>query len=346
MRPWEKTDLNAPKNWAKQLAPYRLANNRRALFEVVVTSATFLALWVLSWWLYHVSILASLAVSIPTAGFMVRLFMLQHDCGHLSMFSSKTANDWVGRALGVLTLTPYDYWRHAHAIHHLGSGNLERRGIGDIETLTLEEYKALSLLGRFKYRLYRNPLVLFGLGPIYLFLIAQRFPLDTFKNGRASWLSVFGTNAGILAAAAVLVYFIGIPAFLVVHLPVVVLGAAAGVWLFYVQHQFDDTHWSKPPEWTHEEAALHGSSFYDLPKPLMWLTGNIGIHHLHHLSSRIPFYRLPQVLKDFPELKGVGRITLWQSFKCVNLSLWDEASRRLISFREAHRLMLAAPQGA
>ena len=342
---WEKDALNAPKNWAKRLAPYRLADDRRAIFEVIVTCAAFLGLWVLSWWLYHISVWASLAVSVPAAAFMLRLFTLQHDCGHLSMFSSKLANDWVGRALGVLTLTPYDYWRHAHAIHHLGSGNLERRGIGDIETLTLEEYKALSFLGRFKYRLYRNPLVLFGVGPIYVFLIAQRFPLDTFKNGRASWISVFGTNAGILAMALVLMYFIGIPAFLVVHLPVVIFAAAAGVWLFYVQHQFDDTHWSKPPDWTHEEAALHGSSFYDLPKPLMWLTCNIGIHHLHHLSSRIPFYRLPQVLKDFPELKVVGRITLWQSFKCVNLSLWDEASAKLISFREAHRIMQAVPAG-
>ncbi len=334
--------MDASKNWAKRLAPYRLADDKRALLEIIITAAAFLALWLLSWRLYQVSIWASLAISIPTAGFMVRLFMLQHDCGHLSMFSSKATNDWVGRALGVLTLTPYDYWRHTHAMHHLGSGNLERRGIGDIQTLTLAEYKALSLWGRFKYRLYRNPLVLFGLGPIYLFLIAQRFPLDTFKNGRASWLSVFGTNAGILAGAIVLMYFIGIPAFLIVHLPVVILGAAAGVWLFYVQHQFDDTHWSKPPDWTHEEAALHGSSFYDLPKPLMWLTGNIGIHHLHHLSSRIPFYRLPQVLRDFPELKNVGRITLWQSFKCVNLSIWDEANKKLISFREAHQLMLAA----
>ena len=333
--------MNRPKNWAKRLAPYRLASNKRAIVEIIVTAAPLLALWLASWWLYHYSVFASLALSIPAAGFMVRLFILQHDCGHLALFNNKHANDWVGRALGFLTLTPYDFWRHAHAQHHMGSGNLERRGIGDIQTLTLAEYRALSLWGRFKYRLYRNPLVLFGVGPVYVFLIAQRFPLDTFKNGRASWLSVFGTNAGILVMALVLMYFIGIPAFLVVHLPVVILAAIFGVWLFYVQHQFDDTHWSKPPEWTHEDAALHGSSFYDLPKPLMWLTGNIGIHHLHHLSSRIPFYRLPQVLRDYPELKNVGRVTLWQSFKSVNLALWDEGAKKLISFREAHRLMMA-----
>ncbi len=332
--------MNTDKSWAKRLAPYREAKNGRALFEITLTASAFLALWVASWLLYHYSIWASLALAVPTAAFLVRLFMVQHDCGHLAMFTSRQANDWVGRALGFITLTPYDYWKHTHAQHHMSSGNLDKRGTGDIQTLTLAEYKALSLWGRFKYRVYRNPLVLFGLGPIYLFLIAQRFPLDTFKNGRASWVSVFGTNAAILMGAALMMYLIGIPAFLLVHLPVVILGAALGVWLFYVQHQFDGTQWARPPEWNKEEAALHGSSYYDLPKPLMWLTGNIGIHHLHHLSSRIPFYRLPQVLKDYPELKGMGRITLWQSLKCVNLNLWDEASQKLISFREAHRLML------
>ncbi len=337
--------MNTTKLWAKRLAPYRQASNGRASIELALTAAPYAALWVASWLLYQYSVWASLALAIPTAGFLVRLFMLQHDCGHLALFNNKHANDWVGRVLGAFTFTPYDYWRHAHAQHHLGSGNLERRGIGDISTLTFAEYKALSLWGRFKYRVYRSPLVLFGIGPIYVFLIAQRLPLDTFKNGPASWLSVLGTNAGILAIALVLMYFIGIPAFLIVHLPPVILAAAAGVWLFYVQHQFDETHWSSPPDWTHEEAALHGSSYYDLPKPLMWLTGNIGIHHLHHLSSRIPFYRLPQVLRDYPELKDVGRITLWQSFKSANLALWDEGQKKLISFREAHQLMLVG-QGA
>ena len=338
--------MNIANSWAKRLAPYRVISNRRAIFEITVTVAAFAALWAASWWLYHFSVFASLALAVPAAAFLVRLFMVQHDCGHLAMFTSKHANNWVGRVLGFFTLTPFDYWRHAHAQHHMGSGNLERRGIGDITTLTLAEYQSHSLWGRFKYRLYRNPLVLFGVGPIFIFLIAQRFPLDTFKNGPAAWISVFGTNAALLVFAVVMIYVMGIPAFLAVHLPVVVLAAAAGVWLFYVQHQFDETHWSHPPEWNQEEAALHGSSYYDLPQPLAWLTGNIGIHHLHHLSSRIPFYRLPQVLKDFPDLKEVGRITLWQSFKCINLALWDEGSRKLISFREAHRLMIAGYAGA
>ena len=332
--------MNASKLWTKRLAPYRQASDTRATIELALTAAPLAGLWLVSWIVYHYSLWLSLALSVPTAGFMVRLFMLQHDCGHLALFKNKQVNDWVGRVLGAFTLTPYDYWRHAHAQHHMGSGNLDRRGIGDINTLTLAEYKARSLWGRFQYRLYRNPIVLFVIGPIYVFLIAQRFPKDLFQGGRAAWLSVFGTNAGILVMSAVMMYFIGVPAFLMVHLPVVILAAAIGVWLFYVQHQFDETHWSSPPEWTHEEAALHGSSYYDLPKPLMWLTGNIGIHHLHHLSSRIPFYRLPQVLRDYPELKNVGRITLWQSFKSVNLALWDEGAKKLISFREAHQMML------
>ena len=333
--------MNIANSWVKRLAPYRVISNRRALLELTITVAAFAALWGASWYLYYFSIFASLALAIPTSIFLVRLFMVQHDCGHLALFTSKQANEWVGRVLGLFTLTPYDYWRHAHAQHHMGSGNLSKRGIGDITTLTLAEYQVLSKWGRFKYRLYRNPVVLFGVGPIYVFLIAQRFPLDTFKNGRAAWLSVFGTNAAILVYTALMMYVMGIGAFLLVHLPVVVLASSAGVWLFFVQHQFDETHWSHPPDWSQEEAALHGSSYYDLPQPLAWLTGNIGIHHLHHLSSRIPFYRLPQVLKDFPDLKDVGRITLWQSFKCINLALWDEGAKRLISFREAQRMMAA-----
>jgi acyl-lipid omega-6 desaturase (Delta-12 desaturase) len=264
---------------------------------------------------------------------------LQHDCGHLSMFTSKQTNDWVGRALGILTITPYDYWRHSHAMHHAGSGNLDRRGMGDIKTLTLAEYEALGFWGRVRYRLYRNPITLFVIGPVYVFMFNQRMPPDCIRQGRSSWMSVLCTNIAIVVFSAVLIYCVGWQAFVFVHLPIIAVASSIGVWLFYVQHQFDETHWETNPHWSHEHAALHGSSFYDLPAPLMWLTGNIGIHHLHHPSSRIPFYRLPHVLRDFPELREVGRLTLWQSFKCVNLVLWDEASKKLVSFREAQSLL-------
>jgi acyl-lipid omega-6 desaturase (Delta-12 desaturase) len=329
-------------SWASRLAPYRQSDDRRAVFELVVTLLAFTACWAATYGFMFVNPWLSVLGVFPAAGFMVRVFMLQHDCGHLSMFSSRKLNDWVGRALGVITLTPYDYWRHSHAMHHAGSGNLDRRGMGDINTLTVKEFTALSFKQRLAYRLYRNPFVMFGIGPIYLFVFSHRLPLDSFKQGKASWLSVLITNLGILVFASILIYFIGIWAFLLVHLPIVIVGAAAGVWLFYVQHQFDETHWERNADWSHEKGALHGSSYYDLPKPLMWLTGNIGIHHLHHLSSRIPFYRLPQVLKDFPELKEVGHLTLWESLKCVRLTLWDEAARKLVSFREARQMRLAA----
>lgn len=322
------------KLWVQRLAPYRTPDDRRASFEVVLTIGLFVALWVVMWSLLGISELAILALSIPTAGLMVRLFIIQHDCGHAAMFSSSKWNDRVGRALGILTLTPYDYWRRSHALHHSASGNLDRRGIGDIDTLTVDEYLALSRIGRMKYRLYRHPLVMFGLGPAYLFLLQHRLPLTALKEDRAALRNVIGTNIGILVVWVGLALLIGVGPFLLIQLPVTLIGASIGVWLFYVQHQFDPTHWDRSPDWNREHAALHGSSFYDLPRPLMWMTGNIGIHHVHHLSSRIPFHRLPQVLRDFPELKSIGRLTLWQSIKCVPLALWDEKARRLISFRQ------------
>ncbi len=326
--------------WVSRLAPYKSPDNRRAIFEIAITLLPFSAMWIVTWALLQVSPWLALLASIPAAGLMVRLFMIQHDCGHGAMFTSRRANDWVGRAVGVLTLTPYDHWRHSHALHHAGSGNLDRRGMGDIDTLTIGEYRALGWLGRLRYRLYRHPLVMFGLGPAYLFLLRHRLPIGAMKLGRQPWVSVLSTNLGIAVLSAPLIYFIGLPAFLMVQLPIVVIGASVGVWLFYVQHQFDRTHWERSENWNHETAALHGSSYYDLPRPLMWITGNIGIHHLHHLSARIPFHRLPQVLKDHPELKEVGRVTLWQSLMCVRLTLWDEESKQLVSFREARRRQL------
>ncbi len=332
-----------PQTWAARLAAYKQPDNRRAIFEIAVTIAPFIGMWLVMWALLQVSIWLALLAAIPTAGLMLRLFMVQHDCGHGAMFTSRQANDWVGRVIGVLTLTPYDYWRRAHAQHHAGSGNLDRRGIGDIDTLTIAEYLALGTLGRLKYRLYRHPIVMFGIGPAYLFILQHRLPVGAMKQGQMPWWSVVSTNLGIAAVSALLIWLVGLQAFLVIQLPIVVIGASIGVWLFYVQHQFDRTHWERNPNWRHEPAALHGSSYYDLPKPLMWITGNIGIHHLHHLSSRIPFHRLPQVLRDHPELKDVGRLTLWQSLKCVRLTLWDEDTKRLISFGELQRNMTSLP---
>jgi omega-6 fatty acid desaturase (delta-12 desaturase) len=277
-----------------------------------------------------------LLLSVPAAGFLVRLFMIQHDCGHGSFFRHRAANDWVGRAIGVLTLTPYDVWRRSHAIHHAGSGNLERRGVGDIDTLTVREYLALPRWRQLGYRLYRNPLVMFGLGPAYLFLVQHRLPIGSMRGGLRLWLSAMATNAAIAFGIVTMMWLVGVTPFLLVHVPITLLAASIGVWLFYVQHQFEDTFWARGHAWTVHEAALYGSSHYDLPHVLRWFTANIGVHHVHHLCSRIPYYRLQNVLRDHPELGDVGRLTLWQSFRCVRLVLWDEQYRRLISFRELH----------
>jgi acyl-lipid omega-6 desaturase (Delta-12 desaturase) len=267
-----------------------------------------------------------LMLSVPTAGFLVRLFMIQHDCGHGSFFRHRLASDWVGRVIGVLTLTPYDFWRRTHGIHHATSGNIDRRGMGDIDVLTVREYLALSRWRRLGYRLYRHPIVLFGIGPAYLFMLRQRLPFGLMGNGWLPWISTMATNGAIALVAAGMMWWIGIGPFLLVHLPIAMLGGAIGVWLFYVQHQFEHTSWSEHRNWRFATAALYGSSHYDLPAVLRWLSANIGLHHVHHLCSRIPFYRLPQALRDHPGLANVGRLTLGQSLACVRLVLWDETA--------------------
>ena len=286
------------------------------------------------WLALDVGYWIGLVLAVPAAGFLVRLFMIQHDCGHGAFFRSRLANDWVGRVIGILTLTPYDCWRRAHAIHHATSGNLDRRGFGDIDTLTVCEYQSRSGWHRLRYRIYRHPVVLFGLGPAYLFLLQQRLPVGFMRDGWRPWLSAMATNLAIALVCAVMIWAVGLGPFLLVHLPITLLGASAGVWLFYVQHQFADTFWARNEEWDVREAALRGSSHYDLPAVLRWFTANIGMHHVHHLCSRIPFYRLPQVLRTHPEVARINRVTLGESLRCVRLTMWDETAHRLISFRE------------
>lgn len=326
------SDSLPARGWSTKLNSYKHPVNAHAAFELVATVVPLVGLWLLMWYLSTISAWLALALSPAAAAFLVRLFMIQHDCGHNTFFSSRRLNDWAGRLLGVFTLTPYDFWRHSHALHHAGSGNLDRRGIGDINTLTVQEYLTRSRWGRLRYRIYRHPLVMFGIGPAYLFLLQHRLPVGAMHRGAMPWASTMLTNLGVLALAAGVAQVTGLSAFMLVHIPIVVIGAMIGVWLFYVQHQFERTYWEGDDNWSHPDAALHGSSFYDLPKPLMWLTGNIGVHHVHHLSSRIPFYRLSAVLADHPELRKVGRITLWESLRCVRLTLWDAGKRKMVSF--------------
>ncbi|HVF84065.1 MAG TPA: fatty acid desaturase [Sphingomicrobium sp.] len=307
------------------------------MFELAITAIPFGLLWAATWATLSVGHIWGLLLTIPAGGFLLRLFLIQHDCGHGAFFSARSSNDWLGRSLGVLTLTPYDYWRRSHAKHHASTGNLDQRGVGDIDTLTVAEYRSLGAAGRLRYRLYRHPLVLFGIGPAYLFLLRHRLPVGMMKDGWRPWLSALGTNIGIAVIAAALIWGIGLKLFLLVHVPITLVAASLGVWFFYVQHQFEQTHWDRDVEWSFHQAAVHGSSHYVLPPILRWFSANIGIHHVHHLASRIPFYRLPEVLREVPVLDRISRVGLWESFGAVRLVLWDEQKRRLVSFAETRR---------
>ena len=333
---------NDARLWTQKLLRYREPSRVRSVVELIVSFAPLAAMWALMWLAYSFGLWwLSLLLAVPAAGFLVRLFMIQHDCGHGAFFRHRLANDWIGRVLGVLTLTPYDFWKRTHAAHHATSGNLDRRGMGDIDTLTVREYLALPRWRRLKYRLYRHPAVMFGIGPAYLFIVQHRLPVGLMRAGWGPWLSTMATNAAVAAVAGVLIWLIGIGAFTLVHVPIMLLAATMGVWLFYVQHQFEHTLWEDKEQWDLHEVALHGSSYYVLPGVLRWFTANIGIHHVHHLCSRIPYYRLPRVLRENPELGRIGRLTLWDSIKCVRLVLWDENRKQLISFRELRRLRAA-----
>jgi omega-6 fatty acid desaturase (delta-12 desaturase) len=320
--------------WTRVLARYRNPSNARSIVEIGITVVPLVLLWLLMWATLDLGYWLSMLFVVPTAGFLVRLFMIQHDCSHGSFFRHRLANDWIGRAIGVITMTPYDLWRRTHAIHHATSGNLDRRGFGDVDTLTVREYWARSRWGRIRYRLYRHPLVMFGLGPAYIFFLQHRLPVGLMREGWEPWVSTMATNLAIAVVIATLSWFTGIKAFLLVHLPIMLIAGSIGVWLFYVQHQFENTTWENDPAWKFHTAALHGSSHYDLPGILAWFTANIGVHHVHHLCSNIPYYRLSRVLRDHPELRGVSRLTLLESFRCVRLVLWDETQRRLVSVCE------------
>ncbi len=324
----------AARDWVKVLSAYRDPSTRRSSFEVAVTVVPFVALWALAWWALGISPWLTLAISLCNAAFLLRLFAIQHDCGHGAFFRNRKVSDWLGRVLGVMTLTPYDVWRRAHTDHHAGSGNLGRRDLGEIATMTVAEYHAASPLRRWMYRAYRHPIVLFGLGPGYLFFLENRLPIGMMAQAKY-WASAMYTNAAIVAVLGAIVYFGGWAPILLIFVPSTLLAATAGVWLFYVQHQFETAHWDADGDWDLHEAAFHGSSHYVLPPVLQWLSANIGIHHVHHLYSRIPFYRLPDVLRDHAGLSTVNKMTIRESFANARLHLWDEQSRRLLSFRQA-----------
>jgi acyl-lipid omega-6 desaturase (Delta-12 desaturase) len=328
--------------WRVMVAPYLKPDARRALVQLLSTVLPFLLVVAGILTALDHGILLGLALFPIGAALLVRLFMFQHDCGHGSFFASRWANDLLGWTLGVLTLTPYTVWRGSHAVHHASAGNLDRRGVGDVATLTVLEYAALSARRRLAYRLYRHPLVMFGVGPAWLFLIRHRIPTGGPRRHWRNWLSVMGTNAAIGAVLGTLALTLGPMPALLGCLPVLLLAATIGVWLFYIQHQFEDAYWERRSNWDFRAAALQGASFYDLPPALHWITGNIGFHHIHHLSSRIPNYRLRECHEANPEFHSVPRLTLRDSLKCARLALWDAEHRKMLPFRSL-RSVAAAP---
>jgi omega-6 fatty acid desaturase (delta-12 desaturase) len=316
--------------WKKIVAKYQQPSWWRAVWQLVSTLVPFGALWYLMYLGLGVSYWLVVPLAILLGGFTVRLFIIHHDCGHGSFFRSRRANDILGFITGVLTLTPYHHWRWEHATHHATSGNLDRRGVGDIWTLTVQEYLASSRWKRFAYRLARNPVVLFVIAPLYLFLVKHRFP-DA-RAGRRERLSVYWTNLAILVMAIGLSMVFGVKAYLLIQLTAMMTAGAAGVWLFYVQHQFEGVYWQRDERWDYLAAALQGSSLYKLPKILQWFSGNIGFHHIHHLSARIPNYNLERCHKAEPLFQTAPSITLFASLKAFNFHLWDEKNHRLVAF--------------
>ena len=320
--------------WKSMIAPFRGADTRRSILQLTVSATSYFALWAVMLLSLEVSYVLTLLLAFPAAGFLMRLFMIQHDCGHGSYFRSRRARDAVGFCIGVLTLTPYQYWRRTHAYHHAHSGDLDFRGFGDIDTITVREYRALPVHKRLAYRLYRHPVILLGIGPLFHFLVKHRFPWDVPRSWTQAWASVWWTNLSLAAIWVAMAITIGLERFLLVQAPITVITCALGVWLFYVQHQFEETYWHRHDDWDYFEAALHGSSHLVLPKPLQWITASIGLHHVHHLNSQIPNYRLQECLDATPELQQAKRITLRDGFRLLRLTLWDETAQRLIRFRE------------
>lgn len=301
------------------------------IWQLFDTLVPYAALWCLMYFSLRVSWWLALPLAVLAAGFLVRVFIIFHDCGHGSFFPSRKANDILGFITGVLTFTPYYHWRWEHALHHASSGDLDRRGTGDVWTLTVQEYLEASRWKRFAYRLARNPVVLFGLAPLFLFLIKMRFPAA--KAGRRERHSVAWTNLAMVGMAAGMSWLFGLKAYLLLQVLIIMVSGTAGLWLFYVQHQFEGVYWERGNDWDYATAALKGSSFYKLPKVLQWFSGSIGFHHIHHLSPRIPNYHLEKCHRAEPLFQTVKPVTFLASFKSLTFRLWDEQHQRLVSYR-------------
>ena len=328
----------------KEIAPYEKADTKSSVKQLINTIPPFILLWAGAYFSLSVSFWLSLALSITAAGFVVRIFIIFHDCCHMSFFKSKKANNILGTITGIITLFPYEKWKRAHSIHHATSSNLDKRGTGDVWVMTVDEYVSASFWGRLQYRMYRNPIVMFGLGPIYLFLISNRFNR---KNPRKKErLNTYLTNASVAVLYTILCLLIGWEAFLAVQLPILFVSGSLGIWLFYVQHQFEDSYFEDESEWDYVKAAIDGSSYYKLPKVLQWVTGNIGFHHVHHLSPKVPNYHLEKVHNSTEPLQQATTITIGSSLKALRFRLWDGENKTFVSFKDIQsRIRSPKPKG-
>jgi len=322
---------SAAPGWQKLIAKYQTPDLRRSAWQIINSIGPYIGLWYLMYLSLRVSYALTLALAVVAAGFLIRIFIILHDCGHGSFFKSQRANEIIGFIAGVLTFTPYHQWRRNHALHHAHSSDLDRRATWDLPlTLTVREYLQLPPWKRLLYRLYRHPLILLGVAPLVLFVLAQRFAAPS--SGKRERWGVVLTNLTLLTLAVTLGSLMGWKAYLLVQTPVLLLAATIGVWLFYIQHQFEDTYWERNGQWDYVLAAMQGSSYYKLPRLLQWFTGNIGLHHIHHLSPRVPNYALQECHDENPVFQRVSIITFWDSLKALSLRLWDEEQQKLVGF--------------
>lgn len=316
----------------KDVAPFEKTNTKASIMQIVNTVGPLILLWYVAYLTLSISYWLTMPIIILTAGFLVRTFILFHDCCHQSFFKSRKANDILGTILGVVTLVPYEQWKNTHNVHHATSGNLDKRGTGDMWLLTVDEYLESSLWRRIAYRVYRNPFIMLGIGPIAVFLIEYRFNRKEARTKER--INTYVTNVALISLYAALIALIGWQAFLLIQGPIFFLSGLLGIWLFYVQHQFEDSYFENEDEWSYVQAAVEGSSYYKLPKLLQWLTGNIGFHHVHHLSPRVPNYHLEKAHNETLPLQKATTITLKTSFKSLRFRLWDEKKKTFISFKQ------------
>lgn len=331
----EMTMENAKKNWTRIVRKYMKPSNAKSYWQIANSILPYLGCWVVAYVLFQYSVLLSLLVAIPAKIFLLRIFIIMHDCGHGSFFKSKKKNDFWGFVTGVISFSPYGQWSRTHKYHHKHSGNLDYRGIGDIDTYTIEEYEALPFFKKLKYKAVRSPLVFLVLGAFYVFVLEHRFTKK--EDSKKERLGVYATNLCILLSGLVISYFCGLGFYLMFQISSIVLAASSGIFLFYVQHQYEHVYWCDSEDWDHVEASLKGSSYLKLPKVLQWATGNIGFHHIHHLCSSIPNYNLEKAYKENPLFQNCTVIGFKDSFRALFLSLYDMKEKRLISFREYRR---------